>query len=138
MCPASCSRHATRTRSGREFQPRLTDTTVAVSEGEIAGFVMVVHAEIEQVYVARPHRGTGVADVLVAEAERLIGDAGHTRRVARRRCRNRARRFYERRGWSDHGLFDYQAASDRGPIPVPSHRYVKELQPRVLEPPAQR
>ena len=118
---------------------RLTDTTVAVIDGEIAGFVMVVDAEIEQVYVARRHRGTGVADVLMAEAERQIGEAGHAGVWLAVVAGNaRARRFYERRGWSDHGLFDYQAASDRGPIPVPSHRYVKELQPRVLEPPAQR
>ena len=56
---------------------RLTDTTVAVIDGDIAGFVMVVDDEIEQVYVARSHRGTGVADVLMAEAERQIDDAGH-------------------------------------------------------------
>ena len=39
----------------------------------------------------------------------------------------RARRFYERRGWSDGGPFEYAAAGDHGPIPVPSHRYVKDL-----------
>jgi hypothetical protein len=27
----------------------------------------------------------------------------------------------------DAGPFDYAAAGDHGPIPVPSHRYVKEL-----------
>jgi hypothetical protein len=39
----------------------------------------------------------------------------------------RARRFYERRGWADAGPFDYAAEGERGPIPVPSHRYVKRL-----------
>lgn len=107
---------------------RLTDTTVAVIEGEIAGFVMVVDDEIEQVYVATRHRSTGVADVLMAEAERQIGEAGHAVAwLAVVSGNARARRFYERRGWSDDGLFDYQAAGDRAPIVVPSHRYVKTL-----------
>jgi ribosomal protein S18 acetylase RimI-like enzyme len=108
---------------------RLNDTTVAVIEGEVAGFAMVVDDEVEQVYVASRHRGTGVADLLMVEAERQIAAAGHpTAWLAVVAGNARARRFYERRGWRDGGPFDYQAASDRGPIPVPSHRYVKALQ----------
>ena len=39
----------------------------------------------------------------------------------------RARRFYERRGWRDGGLFEHGAPHEGGPIPVPCHRYVKTL-----------
>jgi hypothetical protein len=39
----------------------------------------------------------------------------------------RARRFYQRCGWSDAGLFDYQAVGVAGPVPVPCHRYVKPV-----------
>ncbi len=107
---------------------RVGDTTVAVISGQVAGFVMVVGSEVEQVYVARHHRGAGVADLLMEDAERQIKDAGHaTAWLAVVQGNARARRFYERRGWVDDGLFDYAAAGDRGPIPVPAHRYVKDL-----------
>ena len=107
---------------------RIGDTTVAVAGGQVAGFTMVVGNEVEQVYVAARHRGSGVAGLLLDDAERQIRAAGHTSAwLAVVPGNARARRFYERRGWTDAGLFDYAAAGDRGPIPVPSHRYVKEL-----------
>jgi GNAT superfamily N-acetyltransferase len=107
---------------------RVDDTTVALVQGHVAGFVMVAGNEVEQVYVARDHRGSGVADLLLDDAERQIKDAGHiTSWLAVVPGNTRARRFYERRGWADAGLFDYPAATDSGPIPVPCHRYVKQL-----------
>src|SRR3954462_14137199 len=48
---------------------RVADTTVAEVEGEVAGFIMVVDDEVEQIYVAATHHGRGVAAVLMAEAE---------------------------------------------------------------------
>jgi ribosomal protein S18 acetylase RimI-like enzyme len=107
---------------------RIGDTTVAVVAGQVAGFVMVVEDEVEQVYVAGHHRGSGVADALLAEAEREIGNGGHPRAwLAVVTGNARARRFYERSGWSDGGVFDYVAESVEGPIRVPCHRYVKEV-----------
>jgi GNAT superfamily N-acetyltransferase len=107
---------------------RVGDTTVAVVDGEVAGFVMVVDDEVEQVYVSALHRGTGVADTLLAEAERQVVRAGHaTAWLAVVAGNARARRFYERRGWSDAGPFTYAAAGDAGPIPVAARRYVKHL-----------
>jgi ribosomal protein S18 acetylase RimI-like enzyme len=107
---------------------RVSDTTVAVVDGDVAGFVMVVGDEVEQVYVAARHRGMGVADTLMTEAERRIARAGHsTAWLAVVAGNARARRFYERRGWSDAGPFDYAAAGEDGPISVPSRRYVKQL-----------
>jgi GNAT superfamily N-acetyltransferase len=107
---------------------RIGDTTVAVIDGEVAGFTMVVGDEVEQVYVAARHRGTGVADLLLDGAERQVKAAGHAAAwLAVVPGNARARRFYERHGWTDAGPFDYAAAGDHGPIAVPSHRYVKEL-----------
>ena len=107
---------------------RVNDTTVAVVQGQIAGFVMVVDNEVEQLYVSALHRGEGVADMLMADAQRRIKDAGYsTTWLAVVAGNARARRFYERCGWSDRGLFEYAAAGEHGPIPVPSHRYVKDL-----------
>src|SRR5919199_2017870 len=57
---------------------RVNDTTVAVVQGQIAGFVMVVDNEVEQVYVSALHRGQGVADMLMADAEQRIKDAGYS------------------------------------------------------------
>jgi ribosomal protein S18 acetylase RimI-like enzyme len=107
-------------------EQRVADTTVVTVDGEVAGFVMVVADEVEQVYVASTHRGSGVAARLLTESERLVAENGHVRAwLAVAAGNGRARRFYERRGWTDEGLFDYPAASEDGPIPVPCHRYTK-------------
>ena len=103
---------------------RVADTTVAVVDGEVAGFTMVVGDEVEQVYVSRTHRGSGVAPELLADARRAIGAAGHAVAwLAVATGNDRARRFYERCGWTDEGAFDYAAATESGSTPVPCHRY---------------
>jgi ribosomal protein S18 acetylase RimI-like enzyme len=107
---------------------RVGDTVVAIVDDAVAGFVMVVDDEVEQVYVAVGHRGSGVADTLLAEAERLVRAGGHERAwLAVVAGNTRARRFYERRGWVDEGPFDHRAEGPSGPIHVPAHRYVKRL-----------
>ena len=107
---------------------RIADTTVAVVGGEVAGFVMVVGDEVEQMYVSARHRGNGVADALLDEAERQVAAAGYPWAwLAVVAGNGRARRFYERHGWRDEGLFDHHAPGDDGPIPVPAHRYVKDI-----------
>lgn len=107
---------------------RVGDTVVATVGDAVAGFVMVVDDEVEQVYVSEAHRGTGVAAALLAEAERLVAANGHGQAWLAVVAGNaRARRFYARNGWADEGPFDYPAASESGPIPVPCHRYVKRV-----------
>src|SRR5690349_19071481 len=56
---------------------RVADTTVAEVDGAVAGFIMVVGDELEQIYVDPALQGRGVARVLMAEAERQLADAGH-------------------------------------------------------------
>jgi GNAT superfamily N-acetyltransferase len=119
-------------RTEEAFVPRAADrvphTTVALVGGEIAGFVTVEGDEVEQVFLSASHRGAGVADLLLAEGERQIRAAGHqTAWLAVVAGNARARRFYERCGWSDAGPFDYEADGDGGPIVVPSHRYEKNV-----------
>ena len=100
-----------RTRAGR----RVADTTVAVVGADVAGFIMVVGDEVEQVYVSSRHRGSGVADALLAEAERQVRQDGHAAAwLAVVAGNGRARSFYERMGWSDEGGFDYEAAVEDG------------------------
>jgi GNAT superfamily N-acetyltransferase len=112
----------------RRAAARIGDTTVAVVDGAVAGFVMVVDDEVEQVYVSRDHRGQGVADALIAEAEAEVRANGHaTAWLAVVAGNARARAFYERAGWRDEGPFDYGAAGDDGPIAVPCHRYTRSV-----------
>jgi len=107
---------------------RVGDTAVAVIGDDVAGFVMVVDDEVEQVYVSQDHRGSGVADALLTEAERKVRANGHDAAWLAVVAGNaRARRFYERCGWVDQGAFVYEASDRAGSIAVPCHRYVKEL-----------
>ena len=107
---------------------RVADTTVAVVDDEVAGFVMVVGDEVEQVYVSGNHRGSGVAGVLLTDAERQVKANGHAEAwLAVATGNARARRFYERSGWTDGGAFDYPASVETGTLPVPCPRYVKQV-----------
>jgi GNAT superfamily N-acetyltransferase len=107
---------------------RLDDTVVAVVGSAVVGFVMVRDDEIEQLYVAAPARGTGVAAALLGRGEALIGARFDRAWLAVVAGNTRARRFYERNGWSDAGPFVYPAGTAAGPtIPVPVLRYEKLL-----------
>ncbi|MBO2452516.1 N-acetyltransferase [Actinomadura barringtoniae] len=107
---------------------RVDDTVVATVDDQVAGFIMVVGDEVEQVYVSSDHRGSGVASTLLTEAERLVRANGHAQAWLAVVAGNaRARRFYERQGWTDEGPFHYPAVGPNGPIDVPVHRYVKQV-----------
>jgi GNAT superfamily N-acetyltransferase len=107
---------------------RIGEMTVAVVDEQVAGFVLVVGDEVEQVYVSAAHRGTGVADALLSEAERQVRANGHAKAwLAVVAGNSRARAFYERAGWRDEGPFEYAAASENGPIAVPCQRYTKQV-----------
>ena len=113
---------------------RVADTTVAIVDGVVAGFVMVVGDEVEQVYVSAGHRGTGVAGALIGEAEKHVRASGHDKAWLAVVAGNaRARAFYERSGWQDEGPFDYVTTAEDRTITVPCHRYTKLLfaAPRV-------
>jgi ribosomal protein S18 acetylase RimI-like enzyme len=119
-------------RSAESFCARAIEsvpkTTVAMVGAELAGFVMVVGDEVEQLYVAARHRGVGVADALLRRAERSIRAAGHgSAWLAVVPGNGRARRFYQRMGWIDEGRFEHFAPADDGPVLVAAHRYVKGL-----------
>ncbi|MEU0094151.1 GNAT family N-acetyltransferase [Kribbella sp. NPDC006257] len=108
--------------------PPLPDPAGAGSGGEVAGFVIVLGDQVDQVYVAAGHRGSGVAGVLIAEAERQVKANGHDEAwLAVATGNARARRFYERSGWTDAGAFDYPVGTESGTIPVPCHRYTKQV-----------
>jgi GNAT superfamily N-acetyltransferase len=126
--PGHVPEELTASRTLAEFQARapgrVGDTTVAELDGELAGFVMVVGDEVEQVYVAPAHRGTGVAEVLLDEAVRQVASAGHGEAwLAVVEGNARARRFYERRGWHDDGALPYEVVSGGRTLISPCRRY---------------
>lgn len=113
----------------RERAPlRVDDTTVAVVDGEVVGFVMVVGDEVEQVYVGAGHRGSGLAATLLDEAERQVAASGHdVAWLAVVEGNVRARRFYERRGWTDEGPLPYEVTAGGSTYVSPCRRYVKRV-----------
>lgn len=83
---------------------------------------------VPQVYVAAGHRGGGVSDTLLAEAERLVAGGGHPMAwLAVVPGNARARRFYERNGWTDDGGFLHEAPDAGRIVMVPCRRYVKQV-----------
>jgi ribosomal protein S18 acetylase RimI-like enzyme len=107
---------------------RISSTWVADSAGAVAGFVVVVDDEVEQIYVDRRWRGGGVAERLLRHAETVIGQGGRrTAWLAVVAGNTRARRFYARLGWQDRGPFTYAAQTATGTFPVPAHRYEREV-----------
>ena len=119
----------------RRAESRVPDTTLAEVAGEVAGFVMVADDELEQVYVAADHRGTSVAARLMEAGESMVAGRGFAVAwLAVVDGNARARRFYERCGWSNAGPLEY-VVEDRGTVlEVPTLRYEKHLQPYPTEP----
>ena len=104
------------------------ETTVAEVDGRVAGFVMVHDDEAEQVYVDREFRGSGVAGLLLAEAERQIAAAGHdVALLAVVRGNDRAQAFYTRQGWVDEGDFDYPVSALGESFISPCRKFTKRV-----------
>ncbi len=108
---------------------RVADTTVAMSDdGELLGFVMVVDDEVEQVFVGRSARGSGLAPLLLVEAERQVAAAGHVSAWLAVVAGNaRARAFYEKQGWTDAGDLPYEVTAGGERFVSPCRRYVKSV-----------
>ncbi|HEY6799739.1 MAG TPA: GNAT family N-acetyltransferase [Agromyces sp.] len=106
-------------------------TLVALVDETVAGFVVVTADEVEQIYVDADHRGSGIAPELLVAAERAIAAAGFPSAwLAVVAGNERARRFYDRNGWTDEGEFIYRATVEHGVIDVPCHRYTKRFDTR--------
>lgn len=104
------------------------DTTVVEVDGRIAGFIMVNSDEAEQVYVDRDFRGTGVATLLLTEAERQIAAAGHdVAFLVVVRGNDRAQAFYARQGWSDEGDVDYPVTALGEAFVSPCRKFTKQV-----------
>ena len=93
-----------RARTLESFRERmaaaLADTFVIGPPGAPSGFYMLKDDELNQFYVARAARGSGIAAALIADAEaRLAGRGVTTAWLACGIGNDRAARFYEKCGW---------------------------------------
>jgi GNAT superfamily N-acetyltransferase len=102
-------------------------STVAEDDSGLLGFVAVTDDELEFLFVAAQARGTGVAADLLARGERQLADLYDTAWLEVVTGNARARRFYERQGWSDVGGRDGVIDTPSGRLVVAYHRYEKRL-----------
>jgi GNAT superfamily N-acetyltransferase len=119
-------------RSEQTFRDRIPEilgaTTVATVDHRVVGLVVTADDEIEQLYVAPGHRGTGIAAALLRLGETAIANEHHRAFLAVVDGNTRARHFYERQGWRDVGPFDYVAwTSTAEQVAVPCRRYEKSI-----------
>ncbi len=126
----------TERRTEDAFRERVTqriaetdETTVAEVDGAVAGFVMVNDdGEAEQVYVDRAFRGSGVAALLLTEAERQLAAAGHdVAFLVVVRGNERAQAFYARQGWTDEGDVDYPVQALGEDFISPCRKFTKRV-----------
>ena len=107
---------------------RVGDTTAALVDGAIAGFIMVVGDEVEQIYVSPAHFGKGVAGALMTEAESQVAAGGHDIAwLAVAIGNTRARAFYEKTGWVNVADLPYQVEALGEKYISPCRRYEKRV-----------
>ena len=111
---------------------RLGSTTVATVAGVVVGFVVTHRDAVEHLFVDATVRGTGVAARLLDHGEAVVGETFERAWLAVVPGNARARRFYERQGWTDAGPYDNPAFTRDGTtILVPTRRYEKRVGRRV-------
>ena len=120
-----------RQRTPEEFiarvPARIPATSVIDDDMGVVGFVTVRDDELEELFVDRRGRATGVADALLGHGERVIAERYDVAWLAVVAGNARARRFYERQGWSDTGAITYVAETITGPVDVATQRYEKRV-----------
>jgi ribosomal protein S18 acetylase RimI-like enzyme len=131
--PESLVRQRTLDEFVARVPPRVPATHVIDDEQGVVGFVTVKADELEELFVDRRGRGTGVAVALLSHGEQIIAERYPVAWLAVVAGNARARHFYERQGWHDSGPLAYIAETSAGPATVPTRRYQKQLS-RAREP----
>jgi GNAT superfamily N-acetyltransferase len=98
-----------RLRTLKSFEERLRAASagvrVAGTVGATVGFYYLKSAELYQFYVSSNARDSGIAAVLMADAEARLGESGvHTAWLACAIGNDRAARFHEKCGWVRTGI----------------------------------
>ena len=110
------------------MERRLDAVRVAGPRGAPLGFYLLEGDELEHFYVAASARGTGLAAMLMADAEAMLRERGVT--MAWLGCaigNERAARFYEKSGWRRTGTVVSRLETTDGPFELDVWRYEKPL-----------
>jgi ribosomal protein S18 acetylase RimI-like enzyme len=126
----------TQMRTLKSFRDRLVaalpSIRVAGPPGAPVGFSIVNGDELYQLFVSASARGSGVAALLIDDAESRLAAAGvQTAWLACAIGNQRAARFYEKRGWRLVGIIDYDAVTADGRFPLRVWRYEKVVAERL-------
>lgn len=121
-----------RLRTLESFRERLKATLPEVraagSLGAPVGFYVIKGDELYQIFVAPEARGSGLAAVLIADAEARLAERGvETAWLACAIGNHRAARFYEKCGWRLTGTIIDLAETSQGPFPLEVWRYEKRV-----------
>ncbi|MXQ08758.1 GNAT family N-acetyltransferase [Alphaproteobacteria bacterium GH1-50] len=127
--PAELVRH----RTPETFAARLARygdrLRTAGPSGAPLGFCVVTGDEIDQLFVSDKARGTGLAQTLIEDGEARLAAAGI--RDAHLLCipeNTRAMRFYERMGWTNHGVSIQTVEIEAGGFPLSVAVFRKTLE----------
>lgn len=120
-------------RTLQAFEQRLraapSGVRVAVIAGAPSAFYLLKGAELYQFYVSSNARGSGIAAVLMGDAERQLRESDVlTAWLACAIGNDRAARFYEKCGWSRIGTVIDDVEVPGGTFPLKVWRYEKSLQ----------
>lgn len=121
-----------RLRTFESFRQRLPhvlpELRTAGAGGRPMGFAIVNDDELDQLYVGRPARGTGLAARLVTDALHRIRRKGHMRAwLACGIGNERAARFYETNGWRRDGVVRHKLETTEGIFELDVWRYEFDL-----------
>jgi ribosomal protein S18 acetylase RimI-like enzyme len=132
IVPAELARHRTLESFKQRLQSALSSVRVVGPPGQPVGFCMVKDDEVYQLYVSGAARGSGIAAVLLGDAEaRLAASGVPTAWLACAIGNDRAARFYEKNGWRRVGTMINRLETPDGPFGLEVWRYEKHLrQPR--------
>ena len=119
-------------RTLASFRARLVafgdDLRTAGAVGKPLGFCAIREDELDQIFVSRAARGTGLAAALLSDGEARLKDNGIIRAHLLCVIENvRAARFYERRGWENMGVFREPVQTEEGPFVFDLLRFEKTL-----------
>ena len=128
IVPAELSRLRTLQSFDERLRLALTGVRVAAVADAPVGFYFLKGAELYQFYVSSDGRGTGIAAVLMVDAEARLRMSGvHIAWLACAIGNDRAARFYEKCGWSRTGTVTDDVEVPGGSFALEVWRYEKSL-----------
>jgi GNAT superfamily N-acetyltransferase len=130
IVPLELARRRTLPRFEERLRAALPNIRTVGPGGAPLGFAILKGDELYQLYVSALARGTGVAAVLMADAEaRLAASGVKTAWLGCAIGNLRAARFYEKSGWHLVRTEVEQLETPEGPFPLELWRYEKRLHP---------